>query len=51
MIDYRKEPSKAMPGLSGGSWTGIRVRTMHLMEGDREMQRTRERNLSAHARR
>ncbi|EGX54691.1 hypothetical protein SZN_36679 [Streptomyces zinciresistens K42] len=33
----------AMPGLSGGSWTGIPARTMHLMGGDREMQRTRER--------
>lgn len=43
LIDNRKEPPMAMPGLSGGSWTGIPARTMHLMGGDREMQRTRER--------
>ncbi|MFI0915311.1 hypothetical protein [Streptomyces abikoensis] len=46
MTDNAKEPPKAMPGLAGGSWTGIPARTMHLMGGDREMQRTRARELS-----
>ncbi|MGW1007690.1 hypothetical protein [Streptomyces sp. NPDC002520] len=45
LIDYDKEPPMAGHGLSGGSWTGIPARTMHLMGGDREMQRTREREL------
>lgn len=45
LIHNDKEPPMAGHGLSGGSWTGIPVRTMHLMGGDREMQRTREREL------